>query len=77
MTLTHRRAANARIADLPLSERRQIDVEKALALQEGLTRNHLAVARERHLLDLVYFDRALRAGPALAEELSRITERRD
>ena len=41
----------ARIADVPLAERRRLEVEKQRELADGLTRRHLSIAtyRERYL----------------------------
>jgi hypothetical protein len=36
-----------RIADLPLAERRRLDVEKQRELEDGLTRRHLHIATYR------------------------------
>ena len=58
-----------RIADVPLEERRAQDIEKQRELDEGLTRQHLANAAYEQACREVEFDRALRAGPALAAKL--------
>ena len=57
-----------RIADLPLEERRALEVEKQRELGEGLTRRHLADAAYRQSYLAVQIARLLRAAPALAAQ---------
>ena len=58
-----------RIADMPLAERRSLEVEKQRELDDGLTRRHLHVATYQQSYLAVQFGRLLRAGPALAAKL--------
>jgi hypothetical protein len=58
-----------RIADLPLAERRALEVQKERELDEGLTRRHVANAHyERSYLGF-HLARLLRMGPAFAAKL--------
>jgi hypothetical protein len=59
------------IADLPLAERRRVEVEKQQELLDGLTRRHLANAEYRQQYLAVQFARLLRVGPALSAKLRR------
>jgi len=51
-----------RIADLPLDERRAMEVERDREIAEGLTRRHLANAEYARAYATVQFDRILRMG---------------
>ena len=57
--------AQGRIADLPLEERRSLEIEKERELADGLMRRHMHIATFRQRYLAVQFARALRAGPAL------------
>lgn len=58
-----------RAADLPLSARRELEVDKQRELGEGLTRRHVQNANEQRHVLAAHFFRLLRAGPALAAKL--------
>lgn len=60
-----------RTADLPLSVRRGLEVEKQRELNDGLTRRHLSIAMDRRRYLAVQLARVLRTGPALADKLRR------
>ncbi len=64
-----------RIADLPISVRRELEVEKQRELQDGLTRRHLDLAAEGQREVAAQFARVLRVGPALGAALGRIARR--
>jgi hypothetical protein len=58
-----------RIADLPLDERRVLELQKERELGEGLTRRHVANASyERSYLGF-HLARLLRMGPTFAAKL--------
>ena len=50
-----------RMADLPLEERRALEVERQRELEEGLTRRHVANATYERSYLAVQFERILRA----------------
>jgi hypothetical protein len=54
--------ARGRIADLPLAERRRLDVEKQRELEDGLTRRHLHIATYQRQYIAAQFARVLSIG---------------
>jgi hypothetical protein len=62
-------AASRRTADLPLSVRRRLEIEKQRELSAGLNRRHIALAEYRQRYLAVQFARALRVAPALTAKL--------
>jgi len=60
---------SARLADLPLEERRRLEVEKQREVGEGLMRRHVAESQYQRLYLAAQLAHALRAGPALAAKL--------
>lgn len=63
------RTPEPRIADLPLEERRRLDIEWQHELDEGLTRRHVVNAHYEASYLATQFARFLRFGPALAAKL--------
>ena len=59
----------ARIADLPLSARRQIEVERQQEIQDGLMRRHVQNATADRDILAAQFAAILRVGPSLAAKL--------
>lgn len=60
-----------RIADLPLEERRRLDIESQTEIADGLMRRHVAEAEYERRYLAVQFHRLLRVGPALAAKVRR------
>ena len=52
----------ARIADLPLSARRKLEVEKQREIHDGLATRHLSIATYRQRYLAAQFARVLRMG---------------
>ena len=59
----------ARFADLPLADRRQLEVDQQQEIQEGLMRRHLENGAEQQRILAAQFAHVLRVGPALAAKL--------
>ena len=57
------------LADVPLTVRRRLEVEKQRELHNGLTRRHLDIATYRQRYLAAQFARVLSVGPALAAKL--------
>ncbi len=66
---------SARIADLPLSVRRELEVEWQRELNDGLTRRHLDNAGYRQQYLAAQFARVLRVEPALKAALDGLGKR--
>ena len=59
------------ISDLPLEERRRLELAKQRELEDGFTRrHHIATYRQRYLA--AQFTRVLSIGPALKATLDRL-----
>ena len=59
----------ARIADLPLSARRKLELGQQQEIEDGLMRRHVQNATEKRDILAAQFAAILRVGPALATKL--------